>query len=78
MRSVDFYSAERGMVMRVAEEHRDAEMRSLARRAGAQPPWSSGYGRRLVGQLALLLVSLGGRLVRYGLPPYRPAREQLS
>ncbi len=35
-------------------------------------------GRWLLRRLAFLLVALGARLVRYGLPPYRPAGVELS
>ena len=40
-----------------------------------QPGWVGPGSRdhRLVGRLALLLVTLGARLVCYGLPPYRLA-----
>jgi hypothetical protein len=36
------------------------------------PGRQAGPGWRLLRRLAMLLVALGGRLVRYGLPPYSP------
>jgi hypothetical protein len=38
----------------------------------------TGAGQRLQRRLALSLVAVGGRLVRYGLPPYRPTAPDLA
>jgi len=76
MRFTDPYLAERTMQLRVTEERKEAEAKHLARQALPHAPGlRPGLGRRLVGRAGILLVTLGGRLVRYGLPPYRPARE---
>jgi hypothetical protein len=67
MIGTDLYVAERSMSLYVDE----------ARREAARLP-ARGSVRAfavVVRQLSLLLVSLGGRLVAYGLPPYHPSRR---
>ena len=76
MRSADPYLAERTMQLRVTEELQGARAERLAHQARQhEPDQQPGLGRRLAGRAGILLVTLGGRLVRYGLPPHRPARE---
>jgi hypothetical protein len=79
MQSTDPYLAERTMQLRVTEERKGAEAERLARQAlPHEPEPRPALGRRLAGRAGILLVTLGGRLVRWGLPPYRPARETAS
>lgn len=70
MLSADLRAARALMEMRVAEASGGAsrlESGPLSFRAPSQRP-----GHRLMRRLALFLVSCGGKLVRLGLPPYRP------
>jgi hypothetical protein len=62
-------------------EARLGEVQDHAGEAGpgyaAERAHLAGAGQRLQRRLALALVSVGGRLVRYGLPPYRPTAADL-
>jgi hypothetical protein len=76
MLSQGLYVAECTMDLRVEEALAETGIRRLARRDRVKPQgWPVQQGRRLLCRLALFLVALGGRLVRYGLPPYSPARR---
>jgi hypothetical protein len=69
----DFYWAEKVMEARVAEALRWQEMWHLQRLSRGRPQEGPARrARRLLGRVALLLVTLGGRLVQYGLPPHCP------
>lgn len=62
---------------KAAETERQEEAQRPLRQVGLEPQAEPvRHGRQLLARLALLLVSLGGRLVRYGLPPYCPAGEK--
>jgi hypothetical protein len=79
MLSADHRAAKAMMDMRLDEVQRQAEAGHLQRQAGVERyGWLSQPARRLVCQLALLLVALGGRLVRYGLPPYGSVEGAMS
>jgi hypothetical protein len=79
MLSQGLYVAERTMDLRVEEALVEAGMRCLARRDRVKRQgWLSQQGRRLLYRLALVLVTSGGRLVRYGLPPYSPLDGEIA
>jgi hypothetical protein len=79
MSNEDLRYARQQMEMRVADEHRQAEGRRLQKLASAsQSSATVAIGDRLLRRAALVLVSVGGRLVRLGLPPYRPPAVGLS
>jgi hypothetical protein len=70
--SADYRSAKVLMDRRVEKARRQAEPHHLLQQAGVESQiWLSRQGRELTRSLALLLVSLGARLVSYGLPPYQ-------
>jgi hypothetical protein len=75
MLSADYRAA------RAVMEARLGEVQDHAGEAGpgyaAERAHLAGAGQRLQRRLALALVSVGGRLVRYGLPPYRPTAADL-
>jgi hypothetical protein len=75
MLSADYRAA------RAVMEARLGEVQDHAGEAGpgyaAEQAHLAGAGQRLQRRLALALVSVGGRLVRYGLPPYRPTAADL-
>jgi hypothetical protein len=74
----DPYSIERTMNMRVKQEFRQAEASRLGKLAGSRSESLSLRGRQLVSRLALRLVAVGGRLVRYGLPAYEAQEGAVS
>ena len=79
MSNEDLRHARQLMDLRVAEEHRRANGRQLQRLARAgQGADSVSVGHRLLRHSGLLLVALGGRLVRLGLPQYRAAAMELG
>jgi hypothetical protein len=70
MLSADHRAARAVMEARLGEAQ-DQE-RGLGQGPRSAPGRQAGPGWRLLRWLAMMLVALGGRLVRYGLPPYRP------
>lgn len=61
------------MDMRNEGAHGEARSSHLRRQAGLIPESrASVYRRAAIGRLSIALVSLGGRLVLYGLPPVQP------
>jgi hypothetical protein len=73
------YIAKRSVDLYVEARQREAATRRLARQMKASrqeglPRWF----RLLVCDLGYLLVSLGARLVEYGLPPYYRAKVETS
>jgi hypothetical protein len=77
--SEDLRYARRLMDQRVAHEHRQASGRRLQElvRAGQSADTASPVNR-LLRHSGLLLVALGGRLVRWALPPYTSAPAELG
>ena len=76
MLSADYRAAKAVMEARLGEVREPA-----GRVGGGRLPArerQTGPGQRLLSRLALLLVAMGGRLVRYGLPPYVPAEAGLA
>ena len=67
------YVAQRSMELKVSEARHEASRPWLKR----DPAPAGRLDRRVSQRLALLLVSLGGRLVHHTLPPYqqRPRRH---
>ena len=73
------YIAQRNMNADRQDKLRNAEEWRARRQARAHHQGSlSGYSHRLLGRTSLLLVTLGARLVRYGLPPYGPIEGEPS
>lgn len=74
MEFTDIHTIQRTMELSVEKRHRQAEALRLARQVS--PPHRQGMSRQyrlFVCDLGYMLVSLGARLVEYGLPPYYPA-----
>jgi hypothetical protein len=69
-----FYLSADEKLVEAVDWHRmeAAKSRAGSQRGGAQT-WSS-----LLSRMSLRLVSLGARLVSYGLPPYEPAAAKLT
>lgn len=65
----DFYSNERLMQLRVAEERSQARARGLHRTESPSRRWLPRQGCWLLCQMGRMLVMLGRRLEQYGLPP---------
>ena len=76
MLSADYRAAKAVMEARLGEVQDQA--REVGQEYLAAQARQTGPGQRLLRRLALLLVAVGGRLVRYGLPPYRPAGVELT
>ena len=78
MSYTDYHFGDRLMDLRVQEERQQAELRGLQREAAkARPGWLSRQRCRLLCQVGNLLVSLGVRLLRAGLPQPLPLGEQM-
>jgi len=78
MHGDDLFLTESMMALEVREAHQEARSRVLAREVrSGQRSLHAGARRRLLQRLALLLVTWGGRLVRYGLPTYRPTMAKI-
>lgn len=78
MSYTDYHLGERLMQLRVQEEQHQAELRGLQREAAkAQPSWLSRQRCRFLCQVGNLLVSLGVRLLRAGLPQPRSVGEPM-
>lgn len=72
MLSADHRAARALMEARLGEVQDQESVKGAGQGTRTAPGRQAGPGWRLVRRLAMLLVTLGGRLVRYGLPPYRP------
>ncbi len=72
------YSMDYRLAKELADRHlgqaaRQAEAQLLAELSNSEESVASmSWQRRLMGRISLFLVTLGGRLVYYGLQPYRP------
>ena len=78
MSYTDYHFGEMLMQLRVQEEQHQAELRGLQRDAAkAQPSWLSRLCCRFLRQVGNLLVSLGVRFLRAGLPQPLPLSEQM-
>jgi hypothetical protein len=76
MLSADHRAARAVMKARLAEAQDQG--REVGRGYPAAMARQTGPSQRLRHWLALLLVTVGGRLVRVGLPPYCPTMVELS
>jgi hypothetical protein len=76
MLSADYRAAKALMELRLTDGSDRAYDPKAGRSFSKAPELGPGY--RLLRRLAVMLVSLGGRLVRAGLPPYRPAGVEKS
>jgi hypothetical protein len=75
MLSADHRLAQTMMEQRTGDMLRRAEARGLLRQAGVVP--KGRLVRQVVCRLALLLVAVGARLVRLGLPAYQAGEADL-
>ena len=67
------------MDMRVEQAWEGGRFRQRSHLAPArQRGWLAGHGCRLLGRAGIVLVALGERLERYGLPPAMPSDRALG
>ncbi|MGD9147491.1 MAG: hypothetical protein PVG56_11240 [Anaerolineae bacterium] len=76
MLSADYRAARAVMEARLAEAQDQAG--EVGQGYPAAVARQTGPAQRLLRRLALLLVAVGGRLVRAGLPPYRPTAAEVA
>ena len=72
MLSADHRAAKALMEARLGEVQDQERVSEVGQGPRTAPERQAGPGWRFLRRLAMLLVALGGRLVGYGLPPYRP------
>jgi hypothetical protein len=72
MLSADHRAARALMEARLGEVQDQERVSEVGQGPRTAPGRQAGPGWQLLSRLAMLLVALGGRLVRYGLPPYSP------
>lgn len=76
MLSADYRAARAVMEARLAEAQDQAG--ATGQGYPAEMARQTGAAQRLLRRLALLLVAVGGRLVRAGLPPYSPSTVEVA